>query len=46
VGYLLDCLNTVDTGDIEWSFGDANTSALLTMPGNESYRYVVMPMRI
>src|SRR5471030_2648990 len=32
VGYLLDCLNTVDTADIDWSFGDANTSALLTMP--------------
>jgi DNA polymerase III subunit beta len=46
VGYLLDCLNTVDTTDIEWSFGDANTSALLTMPGNENYKYVVMPMRI
>jgi DNA polymerase III subunit beta len=46
VGYLLDCLNTVDTADIEWSFGDANTSALITMPGNENYKYVVMPMRI
>jgi DNA polymerase III subunit beta len=46
VGYLLDCLNTVDCGDVEWSFGDANTSALLTMPGKEDYKYVVMPMRI
>lgn len=46
VGYLLDCLNTVDTTDIEWSFGDANTSALFTMPGNDNFKYVVMPMRI
>ncbi len=46
VGYLLDCLNTVDTTDVEWSFGDANSSALLSMPGNENYKYVVMPMRI
>jgi len=46
VGYLLDCLNTMDSTDVEWSFGDANTSALFTMPGNESYKYVVMPMRI
>lgn len=46
VGYLLDCLNTIDTTDVEWSFGDANASALLSMPGKEDYKYVVMPMRI
>jgi DNA polymerase-3 subunit beta len=46
VGYLLDCLNTVDSGDIEWSFSDANSSSLFTMPGRDEYKYVVMPMRI
>jgi DNA polymerase-3 subunit beta len=26
--------------------GDANSSALITVPGNDSFKYVVMPMRI
>ncbi len=28
------------------AFGDATSSALLTLPGDESFRYVLMPMRI
>jgi DNA polymerase III sliding clamp (beta) subunit (PCNA family) len=28
------------------AFGDSGTSALLTVPGDEQFRYVVMPMRI
>ena len=28
------------------AFGDANSSALVTMPGRDDYKYVVMPMRI
>ena len=28
------------------AFGDANSSALVTMPGRADYKYVVMPMRI
>ena len=46
VGYLLDVLNktSVETG--EWGFNDANSSALLTIPGNDRFKYVVMPMRI
>jgi DNA polymerase-3 subunit beta len=31
---------------VEWGFNDANSSALLTIPGNERFKYVVMPMRI
>ncbi|MDR2614225.1 MAG: DNA polymerase III subunit beta [Candidatus Accumulibacter sp.] len=46
VGYLLDVLNNVSVESIEWGFNDANSSALLTVPGNESFKYVVMPMRI
>ena len=46
VGYLLDCLNTMDTTHVEWNFGDASTSALFTMPERANYKYVVMPMRI
>ncbi|MFB0937208.1 MAG: DNA polymerase III subunit beta [Propionivibrio sp.] len=46
VGYLLDVLNNASSEIIEWGFNDANSSALLTIPGNERFKYVVMPMRI
>lgn len=46
VTYLLDVLNNTDATTIEWHFNDANSSALLTVPGNEHFKYVVMPMRI
>lgn len=46
VGYLLDVLNNTSAESIEWGFNDANSSALLTIPGNERFKYVVMPMRI
>lgn len=46
VGYLLDVLNNVHTEEVCWSFNDANSSALITVPGNEQFKYVVMPMRI
>ncbi len=46
VGYLLDVLNNVHTEEIQWSFNDANSSALVTVPGNERFKYVIMPMRI
>jgi DNA polymerase-3 subunit beta len=46
VGYLLDILNNSPSELVEWGFNDANSSALLTLPGNENFKYVVMPMRI
>ena len=46
VGYLLDVLNNNSSEMVEWGFNDANSSALLTIPGNERFKYVVMPMRI
>ncbi len=46
VGYLLDVLNNTSSELIEWGFNDAGSSALLTIPGNERFKYVVMPMRI
>lgn len=46
VSYLLDVLNNVQSEEIQWSFNDANSSALVTVPGNERFKYVVMPMRI
>ncbi len=46
VTYMIDVLNNVDSEHIVFSFADANSSCLVTVPGNDSYRYVVMPMRI
>ena len=46
VVYLLDMLNFASSESIEWGFNDAASSALLTLPGNERFKYVVMPMRI
>jgi DNA polymerase III subunit beta len=46
VTYLLDVLNNLTSEKVQCSFGDANSSALITIPGNEDFKYVVMPMRI
>jgi DNA polymerase III subunit beta len=46
VSYLLDVLNNVNSQEIECSFGDSNSSGVFTLPGNHSFKYVVMPMRI
>ncbi len=47
VTYLLDVLNNVSSADtIELRLADVNSSALFVIPGNESFKYVVMPMRI
>ena len=46
VTYLLDVLNNVTNEEVEIRLADANSSALITLPGNDSFKYVVMPMRI
>jgi DNA polymerase-3 subunit beta len=46
ISYLLDVLNNVHSEAVECSFGDANSSMLVTVPENREFRYVVMPMRI
>ena len=46
VSYLLDVLNNTSVETVEWGFNDAGSSALLTIPGNDRFKYVVMPMRI
>ncbi len=46
VSYLQDVLANLKCEQIQLEFGDANTSALLTVPGDTTFRYVVMPMRI
>lgn len=46
VNYLLDGLNNINSETANFSFGDSNSSILITSPGNQEFRYVVMPMRI
>ncbi len=46
VTYLLDVLNNVSGSEIEVSFGDAASSALINFPVEKDFKYVVMPMRI
>lgn len=46
VSYLIDVLSNMGQEQVNISFADANSSALLTIPGDEEFVYVVMPMRI
>lgn len=46
VNYLLEGLNNITSENVQFSFGGANSSVLVTLPSNNNFRYVVMPMRI
>jgi DNA polymerase III subunit beta len=46
VTYLLDVLNNLKGDQVNIALGDANSSALITVPDNTDFKYVVMPMRI
>ena len=46
VTYLIDVLNNTQQENINFSFSDANSSCLITVPEDNDYKYVVMPMRI
>jgi len=46
VNYLMDGLNNISSETAIFSFGDPNSSILITTPDNDEFRYVVMPMRI
>lgn len=47
VSYLLDVLANVRIDAIRWSIqADVNASVLITLPEDDEFRYVVMPMRI
>lgn len=46
VNYLMDGLNNINSEEAIFSFGDPNSSILITTPENPEFRYVVMPMRI
>ncbi|MDE2004692.1 MAG: DNA polymerase III subunit beta, partial [Betaproteobacteria bacterium] len=46
ITYLLDVLSNISSESVRVALGDGNSSALITMPGRDDYKYVVMPMRI
>jgi DNA polymerase-3 subunit beta len=46
VSYLLDVLNNLKCDQINIALGDSNSSALISIPENPDFKYVVMPMRI
>ncbi|HJD44490.1 MAG TPA: DNA polymerase III subunit beta [Candidatus Paenalcaligenes intestinipullorum] len=47
VSYLLDVLANIRNEAVQWSVQpDSNASVLITLPDDEHFKYVVMPMRI
>ena len=46
VNYLLDALGAIESDDINLAVVDGNSSCLLRDPGDDSCKYVVMPMRL
>ena len=46
VTYLIDALGNMGQDMVQIALSDSNSSALLTIPDNETFKYVVMPMRI
>ena len=46
VTYLIDALSNMSQDMVRLELSDGNSSALLTIPDNAAFKYVVMPMRI
>lgn len=46
VTYLIDALSNMQQEMVRVELADSNSSALLTIPDNAGFKYVVMPMRI
>lgn len=46
VTYLIDALGNMSQDMVKIELADSNSSALLTIPDNATFKYVVMPMRI
>ena len=46
VTYIIDVLGNMDQDMVRIDLADANSSALITIPGYDNFKYVVMPMRI
>ncbi len=46
VAYLIDVLSNLPGNQVRLDLQDGNSSVLVTMPDDASFKYVVMPMRI
>src|SRR5246127_4306954 len=46
VTYLIDALTNMGQDMVQLELQDSNSSALITIPENATFKYVVMPMRI
>ncbi len=46
ITYLLDLLNNITAESIQCALENTNSSVLITIPENEDYKYIVMPMKI
>ena len=46
VTFLIDALTNMDQEMVKLELSDSNSSALITIPDNATFKYVVMPMRI
>lgn len=46
VSYLLDAVSNSKADLLRFEFNSSDNSALFTIPGNEDFKYVVMPMRL
>ncbi|MGE0313921.1 MAG: DNA polymerase III subunit beta [Lautropia sp.] len=46
VQYLIDVLANLKTDLVKVEFGGTDSSALISLPGDEGFKYVIMPMRI
>ena len=46
VTYLIDALANMGQDMVKIDLQDGNSSALMTIPDNDTFKYVVMPMRI
>ena len=46
ISYLLDLLSAIDSEKIQLAFENENSSVLITIPGDDKFKYIVMPMRI
>ena len=46
VSYLVEVLGNLEAEHIDWHFRDGGSSSMITLPDDDHFKYVVMPMRI
>ena len=46
VAYLIEVLNVLKNDSVRISLGEQKNPALIRMPDNDNFKFVVMPMKI